>query len=71
MKQLIQVRRLRFVPFNRTSSTHLRPGDHLEVVKVKPSRRYRGRRVPERVVIQVARSVPSSTSEFDIIEAER
>jgi hypothetical protein len=70
MKRVVQVRRLRFTPINRQSATHLEPGDRLEVVRVKPAREFRnGRRVPERVTIEVAREL--SKSEFDILAADR
>lgn len=70
MRKMVQVRRLRFVPINRTSSTRLKPGDHLEVVRVRPAREFSsGRSLPERVVVEAVQDLPSS--EFDIISSER
>jgi hypothetical protein len=70
MRKVLQVRRLRFVPLNRTSSTRLKPGDHLEVVRVRPAREYNnGRTLPERVVVQAVQEL--SGSEFDIIATEQ
>jgi hypothetical protein len=70
MKKVMRVRRLRFVAHNRHSSTKLKSGDRLEVVRVRPARHFKnGRELPERVVVQSVQELPRS--EFDIIEAEQ
>jgi hypothetical protein len=65
MKKLMQVRKLRFVPLNRTARTRLHPGDRLEVVRVRRSNSQK----PERVTIRVVQELPPT--DHDLIGRER